>query len=306
MRHDRGVAQPLTDAPRRSPTCHRPHFSQRRCPTACASSSRQIISRRSSRSTSGTSSAPATSSPVEPGSRTSSSISCSRAAGTSRRRSTSRSSRGGGSEQRDDLFDRTNDFETLPSHQLELALWLEADRMATLLDALDQENLDNQREVVKNEKRQSYDNRPYGSFYEKLMASSSRRSHPYHHTPIGSMEDLNAAHSKTSSASSAPGTHPTTRSFDRRRRRRGRGARGRGALLRADPGQPEHRPAAAAQSRPHRPGVREIVPDNVPLTRVALRLPLPGLRLAGVRRPRGRQPDPRRRPWLAAVPAAGP
>ncbi len=90
-------------------------------------------------------------------------------------------------------FDRTNYFETLPSHQLDLALWLEADRMATLLDALDQENLDNQREVVKNEKRQTYDNRPYGSFYEKLMAAVFPASHPYHHTPIGSMEDLNAA-----------------------------------------------------------------------------------------------------------------
>ena len=57
-------------------------------------------------------------------------------------------------------LDRTNYFETMPAHQLELALWLEADRMGTLLDALSQENLDNQREVVKNEKRQSYDNRP--------------------------------------------------------------------------------------------------------------------------------------------------
>ena len=65
--------------------------------------------------------------------------------------------------------------------------------MATLLDALDQENLDNQREVVKNEKRQSYDNRPYGSFYEKLMAAVFPPDHPYHHVPIGSMEDLNAA-----------------------------------------------------------------------------------------------------------------
>ena len=74
-------------------------------------------------------------------------------------------------------FDRTNYFETLPSHQLDLALWLEADRMATLLDALDQENLDNQREVVKNEKRQTYDNRPYGSFYEKLMAKPTFASH---------------------------------------------------------------------------------------------------------------------------------
>ena len=90
-------------------------------------------------------------------------------------------------------FDRTNYFETLPSHQYELGLWLEADRMATLLDALDQENLDNQREVVKNEKRQSYDNRPYGSFYEKLMAAVFPPEHPYHHVPIGSMEDLNAA-----------------------------------------------------------------------------------------------------------------
>ena len=90
-------------------------------------------------------------------------------------------------------FDRTNYFETLPSHQYELGLWLEADRMATLLDALDQENLDNQREVVKNEKRQSYDNRPYGSFYEKLMAAVFPPEHPYHHVPIGSMADLNAA-----------------------------------------------------------------------------------------------------------------
>ena len=91
------------------------------------------------------------------------------------------------------FFDRTNYFETLPSHQLEVGLWLEADRMATLLDALSQENLDNQREVVKNEKRQSYDNRPYGTFYEKLMAAVFPVGHPYHHTPIGSMEDLDAA-----------------------------------------------------------------------------------------------------------------
>ncbi len=90
-------------------------------------------------------------------------------------------------------FDRTNYFETLPSHQLEVALWLEADRMATLLDALDQENLDNQREVVKNEKRQSYDNRPYGTFYEKIMAGVFPPEHPYHHIPIGSMADLDAA-----------------------------------------------------------------------------------------------------------------
>jgi predicted Zn-dependent peptidase len=90
-------------------------------------------------------------------------------------------------------LDRTNYYETMPSHRVELALWLEADRMATLLDALSQENLDNQREVVKNEKRQSYDNRPYGSWNEKLLAGLFPATHPYHHPTIGSMDDLNAA-----------------------------------------------------------------------------------------------------------------
>ena len=90
-------------------------------------------------------------------------------------------------------LDRTNYFETLPSHQLDLGLWLEADRMATLLDALSQENLDNQREVVKNEKRYSYDNRPYGSWQEKLQAHLYPAEHPYHHPTIGSMGDLDAA-----------------------------------------------------------------------------------------------------------------
>src|SRR5438477_10079194 len=90
-------------------------------------------------------------------------------------------------------LDRTNYFETMPSHQVELALWLEADRMGTLLEALSQENLDNQREVVKNEKRWSYDNRPYGSWNEKLQAHLFPESHPYHHPTIGSMADLDAA-----------------------------------------------------------------------------------------------------------------
>jgi predicted Zn-dependent peptidase len=90
-------------------------------------------------------------------------------------------------------LDRTNYYETMPSHQLELALWLEADRMGTLLDALSQENLDNQREVVKNEKRWSYDNRPYGDWNEKLNELLFPVDHPYHHTTIGSMEDLDAA-----------------------------------------------------------------------------------------------------------------
>jgi predicted Zn-dependent peptidase len=90
-------------------------------------------------------------------------------------------------------LDRTNYYETVPSHQLELALWLEADRMGTLLDALSQENLDNQREVVKNEKRWSYDNRPYGSWNEKILQHLFPKEHPYYHPTIGSMADLDAA-----------------------------------------------------------------------------------------------------------------
>jgi predicted Zn-dependent peptidase len=90
-------------------------------------------------------------------------------------------------------LDRTNYFETMPSHQLELAIWLEADRMGTLLSALSQENLDNQRAVVKNEKRSSYDNRPYGAWFHKLQEHIFPPEHPYHHPTIGSMEDLDAA-----------------------------------------------------------------------------------------------------------------
>lgn len=90
-------------------------------------------------------------------------------------------------------FERTNYFETMPAHQLELALWLEADRMGSLLAALDQESLDNQRAVVKNERRQSYDNVPYGTAFERIAALVYPDGHPYHHTPIGSMADLDAA-----------------------------------------------------------------------------------------------------------------
>ena len=90
-------------------------------------------------------------------------------------------------------FERTNYYETLPAHQLELALWLEADRMGGLLAALDQESLDNQRDVVKNERRQRYDNVPYGTAFERLTAMVFPPGHPYHHTPIGSMADLDAA-----------------------------------------------------------------------------------------------------------------
>jgi len=89
--------------------------------------------------------------------------------------------------------DRTNYWEVVPSNFLELALWLEADRMAYLLPAMDQAKLDNQRDVVKNEKRQNYDNRPYGLAWEKIVSSLYPPDHPYHWLTIGSMEDLTAA-----------------------------------------------------------------------------------------------------------------
>ena len=88
------------------------------------------------------------------------------------------------------FFDRTNYFETLPSHYLEMGLWLEADRMGWFLPALDQKKLDNQLEVVKNERRQHMDNMPYGLWLEKLLGLSYAVDYPYHWPVIGYMEDL--------------------------------------------------------------------------------------------------------------------
>ena len=90
-------------------------------------------------------------------------------------------------------WDRTNYFEQVPSNQLELALWLESDRMGTLTQTLTQAKLDNQREVVKNERRQSVDNQPYGTWLEKAGEAMFPDGHPYHHSVIGSMADLTAA-----------------------------------------------------------------------------------------------------------------
>jgi predicted Zn-dependent peptidase len=96
--------------------------------------------------------------------------------------------------------DRTNYFETVPAEHLELALWLEADRMGGLVPALTQETLDNQREVVKNERRQRYENMPYGDAWLRLLPLLYPPGHPYHHATIGSMADLNAADLATFSA----------------------------------------------------------------------------------------------------------
>ncbi len=89
--------------------------------------------------------------------------------------------------------DRTNYWEDVPSNYLELALWLEADRMGFLLGALDQKRLDIQRDVVKNERRQSYENRPYGMAHWHIQEALYPLPHPYHWMTIGSQEDLDAA-----------------------------------------------------------------------------------------------------------------
>lgn len=90
-------------------------------------------------------------------------------------------------------FDRTNYFETLPSNELDLGLWLESDRMGYFASAITPEKLENQRGVVKNERRQVMENRPYGLAGETILHRAFPEGHPYGHHPIGSMEDLDAA-----------------------------------------------------------------------------------------------------------------
>ena len=89
--------------------------------------------------------------------------------------------------------DRTNYFATVPSGNLENLLWLESDRLATLLDATDIKKLDGQRDVVKNERRQGLENQPYGRWFQLLYENTFDNGHPYSWPVIGSMEDLSAA-----------------------------------------------------------------------------------------------------------------
>jgi len=99
----------------------------------------------------------------------------------------------GGSMNGSTWLDRTNYFETVPANRLELALWLESDRMGFMLEALTQEKLDNQRSVVQNERRWRVDNQPYGDWDERIQSLVYPPDHPYHHSVIGSMADLDAA-----------------------------------------------------------------------------------------------------------------
>ena len=89
--------------------------------------------------------------------------------------------------------DRTNYYERVPSNYLEQVLWMESDRMENLLPVLTQKKLDNQRKVVKNERRQNYEDRPYGEVSKHMAEALYPQSHPYHHLTIGSHADLTAA-----------------------------------------------------------------------------------------------------------------
>ena len=89
--------------------------------------------------------------------------------------------------------DRTNYYEDMPSNALPLSLWLEADRMGWLLPTMDMPKLDVQRDVVQNERRQSYDNQPYGRADETILAALFPDDHPYSWPVIGSLKDLSAA-----------------------------------------------------------------------------------------------------------------
>jgi zinc protease len=99
----------------------------------------------------------------------------------------------GGSNNGTTSNDRTTYFETVPSNYVESAIWLESDRMGFLLDSLDLAKLNAQRDIVKNERRQSVDNQPYGRAFEILAQATYPASHPYSWDVIGSMEDLSAA-----------------------------------------------------------------------------------------------------------------
>ena len=101
--------------------------------------------------------------------------------------------RNGGSNNASTAKDRTNYFESGPSHLLEMFLFLEADRLKSLGRDITQEKLDLQRDVVRNERRQNYENRPYATAYLRMWEELYPEGHPYHHPVIGSHEDLESA-----------------------------------------------------------------------------------------------------------------
>ena len=162
-------------------------------------------------------------------------------------------------------FDRTNYFVTAPSGNLENLLWLESDRLATLLDATDIKKLDEQRNVVKNERRQGLENQPYGRWFELMFANAFQKGHPYSWPVIGSMEDLDGGLARRREGVLPPVLHaqqPVAR--DRRRFRPGRSQNARREVFRRSaawlPAGPSGAQRATAGRRKSRRGERSGVP----------------------------------------------
>ena len=130
-------------------------------------------------------------------------------------------------------YDRTNYFQTVPSNQLELALWLESDRMGYLLEKVTQASLSNQQDVVRNERRQSVENQPYGLADEAAVQLMFPKGHPYHGNVIGSHEDIQAVKLEDVHSFFRPVLRAQQRQHRHRRRlRRGAGQGARHQVLR--------------------------------------------------------------------------
>ena len=175
-------------------------------------------------------------------------------------------------------MDRTYFYERLPAHQLELALWLEAERLGHLLEALDQAKLDNQRDVVRNERRLRIDNQPYGDDEERINQLLYPEHHPYGHEIIGSMEDLaaaslddvaaffNAYYAPNNAVLSIAGGFEPEHALDLVTKHFGR--------LRPNPDRPAA-PAFAAHGERATPLYAEVTDASVRLGRVYLAYPIP-------------------------------
>ena len=172
-------------------------------------------------------------------------------------------------------FDRTNYYETLPSSHLELGLWLESDRMGYLLPALTQEKLDNQRDVVINERRQRVDNQPYGRAFERLHELLYGQGHPYSWPVIGYIPDLEATslddvssffrrfYAPSNAVLTLVGDIQPERELSRIERFFGEIPRG-----------PEIEPVTAPPSTSH--SAREVLEDDVELRRLYIGFRTPG------------------------------
>ena len=167
-------------------------------------------------------------------------------------------------------FDRTNYFETLPSNQLELALWLESDRMGFLLEKLDDERLENQRDVVRNERRQSIENAPYGLVQEELFHQLFPKDHPYYASIMGSHADIEAARLEDVQKFLPALLRAQQRKSGNCRRHRSRQNQGAGGEIFWPDTRREAGPAPAVATPPITSEKRVIVGDQVELPRVYL------------------------------------